>query len=84
MASPFDKSKEKKEEAFKDASSNSPSSAPEIKKASVKEVELKEEEKMVHVELLTDLPSYNGKRYPKGKKLLVPEIVFNADLMKKI
>lgn len=82
MASPFDKSKEKKEEV--NASSFSPSSAPEIKKAPVKEVELKEDEKMVQVELLTDLPSYNGKRYPKGRKLLIPKVAFNADLMKKI
>lgn len=83
MASPFDKSKEKKKEEV-NASSFSPSSAPEIEKVAVKEVELKEDEKMVQVETLTDLPSYNGKRYPKGKQLMVPEVAFNANLMKKI
>ena len=82
MASPFDKSKEKKKEEV-NASSFSPSSAPEIEKVPVKEPELKDE-KMVQVETLTDLPSYNGKRYPKGKQLMVPEVAFNANLMKKI
>ena len=82
MASPFDKSKEKKKEEV-NPSSFSPSSAPEIEKVPVEEVEPKGE-KMVVVELLADLPSYNGKRYPKGRQLAVPEVAFNAVLMKKI
>ena len=86
MVSPFDKTKEVKKEAsekLKDASSTSPSSAPEVKKADV-EVEVKQEEKMILVETLVDLPSYKGKRYPKGRQLMVPKIAFNKDLMKKM
>lgn len=44
----------------------------------------KDSSKMIHVETTQELPSYKGKRLPKGKKLVIPESSFNPEVMKKV
>lgn len=61
---------------FKDKEGADQKSAP--KKEEVKPA------KLIAVEALQEIPSYKGKRIPKGAKFSILETAFNKELMKKI
>lgn len=54
---------------------------PSVKKD---EVQPKKEVKMMKVLTLAELPSYKGRRIPKGTRLVVPETAFDKNLMVEI